>query len=114
MNEEEFDLCLTDMKLPDGDGIALVEYIQQAFPSLPTAVITAHGSIDLAIKAMKSGAFDFVSKPVSLDTGLYIVSQLCELNDATISARQNVYKGSSFIIHPRIPLSHPVQHATGL
>ena len=46
--------------------------------------------------------------------GLYIVSQLCELNDATISARQNVYKGSSFIIHPRIPLSHSAQHATGL
>ena len=68
LNEEKFDLCLTDMKLPDGDGIALVEFIQQGFPNLPTAVITAHGSIDLAIKAMKSGAFDFVSKPVSLDT----------------------------------------------
>ncbi len=68
LNEEAFDLCLTDMKLPDGDGIALVEFIQQQFPNLPAAVITAHGSIDLAIKAMKSGAFDFVSKPVSLDT----------------------------------------------
>jgi len=68
LNEEEFNLCLTDMKLPDGDGIALVEHIQQEYPNIPTAVITAHGSIDLAIKAMKSGAFDFVSKPVSLDT----------------------------------------------
>jgi two-component system response regulator PilR (NtrC family) len=68
LQEEDFDLCLTDMKLPDGDGIALVEHIQQQFPNIPTAVITAHGSIDLAIKAMKSGAFDFVSKPVSLDT----------------------------------------------
>jgi two-component system response regulator PilR (NtrC family) len=68
LNDEPFDLCLTDMKLPDGDGIALVEHIQQQFPNIPAAVITAHGSIDLAIKAMKSGAFDFVSKPVSLDT----------------------------------------------
>jgi len=68
LNDEPFDLCLTDMKLPDGDGIALVEYIQQQYPHIPAAVITAHGSIDLAIKAMKSGAFDFVSKPVSLDT----------------------------------------------
>jgi len=68
LNEEPYDLCLTDMKLPDGDGIALVEHIQQQFPHIPAAVITAHGSIDLAIKAMKSGAFDFVSKPVSLDT----------------------------------------------
>jgi two-component system response regulator PilR (NtrC family) len=68
LHEESFDLCLTDMKLPDGDGISLVEFIQAQFPNTPTAVITAHGSIDLAIKAMKSGAFDFVSKPVSLDT----------------------------------------------
>ncbi len=65
---ENFDLCLTDMKLPDGDGIALVEHIQQHYADTPTAVITAHGSIDLAIKAMKCGAFDFVSKPVSLET----------------------------------------------
>ena len=68
LRSETFDLCLTDMKLPDGDGIALVEHIQQHCPNTPTAVITAHGSIDLAIKAMKSGAFDFVSKPVSLET----------------------------------------------
>ena len=66
--DESFDLCLTDMKLPDGDGISLVEHIQKHYPNTPTAVITAHGSIDLAIKAMKCGAFDFVSKPVSLDT----------------------------------------------
>ena len=68
LHDESFDLCLTDMKLPDGDGISLVEHIQQHCPNTPTAVITAHGSIDLAIKAMKCGAFDFVSKPVSLDT----------------------------------------------
>ncbi|MFZ9040007.1 MAG: sigma-54-dependent transcriptional regulator [Gammaproteobacteria bacterium] len=68
LHDESFDLCLTDMKLPDGDGIALVEYIQQHCPNTPSAVITAHGSIDLAIKAMKCGAFDFVSKPVSLET----------------------------------------------
>ena len=68
LHDEAFDLCLTDMKLPDGDGITLVEHIQQHCPNTPTAVITAHGSIDLAIKAMKCGAFDFVSKPVSLET----------------------------------------------
>ena len=68
LHEESFDLCLTDMKLPDGDGITLVEHIQQHCPNTPTAVITAHGSIDVAIRAMKCGAFDFVSKPVSLET----------------------------------------------
>jgi two-component system response regulator PilR (NtrC family) len=70
LNEQSFDLCLTDMKLPDGDGISLVEHIQHNFPNTPCAVITAHGSIDYAIKAMKCGAFDFVSKPVSLETFL--------------------------------------------
>lgn len=65
--ENHFDFCLTDMKLPDGDGISLVEYIQQHRPNMPVAVITAHGSMELAIKAMKAGAYDFVSKPVSLD-----------------------------------------------
>lgn len=61
-----FDLCLTDMKLPDGDGLELVDYIQTEGLQLPVAVITAHGSMDLAIKAMKKGAFDFLSKPVDL------------------------------------------------
>jgi len=82
LNEEAFDLCLTDMKLPDGDGIALVEFIQQQFPNIPTAVITAHGSIDLAIKAMKSGAFDFVSKPLSLDTLRNLIEKALTLPSA--------------------------------
>ncbi len=81
--EESFDLCLTDMKLPDGDGIALVEHIQQHCPDTPTAVITAHGSIDLAIKAMKSGAFDFVSKPVSLETLRNLVEKALTLPRTT-------------------------------
>ena len=63
---QEFNLCLTDMRLPDGDGIELVEYIQSDFDQLPVAVITAHGSTETAIKALKAGAFDFVSKPVDL------------------------------------------------
>ncbi len=83
LQEETFDLCLTDMKLPDGDGIALVEFIQQHCPNTPSAVITAHGSIDLAIKAMKSGAFDFVSKPVSLDKLRNLVEQALTLPTST-------------------------------
>lgn len=83
LNDETFDLCLTDMKLPDGDGISLVEHIQSNYPDTPTAVITAHGSIDLAIKAMKSGAFDFVSKPVSLETLRNLVDKALTLPSAT-------------------------------
>ena len=84
LHDESFDLCLTDMKLPDGDGIALVEHIQQHCPNTPTAVITAHGSIDLAIKAMKCGAFDFVSKPVSLDTLRNLVDKALTLPSAPL------------------------------
>ncbi|WP_075186687.1 sigma-54-dependent transcriptional regulator [Teredinibacter haidensis] len=62
----EYNICLTDMKLPDGNGIDLVRHVQKHFPSLPIAVITAHGNMDTAIEAMKAGAFDFVSKPIDL------------------------------------------------
>ncbi|MGB5395553.1 MAG: sigma-54 dependent transcriptional regulator [Gammaproteobacteria bacterium] len=63
---EKFDLCLTDMRLPDGNGIELVELMQRKYPQLPVAVITAHGNMETAVKALKAGAFDFVSKPVDL------------------------------------------------
>ena len=89
LNEVAFDLCLTDMKLPDGDGIALVEHIQLHCPNTPTAVITAYGSIDLAIKAMKAGAFDFVSKPVSLETLRNLVDKALTLPSSTQQAEQS-------------------------
>ncbi len=63
---ERFDLVVTDMQLPDGNGMELVQYIQKQHPNLPVAVITAFGSIDMATAALKAGAFDFVSKPVDL------------------------------------------------
>lgn len=66
LSRQHFDLCFTDMRLPDGNGLDLVKSIQQSKPELPVAVITAHGSTDLAVQALKMGAFDFVSKPVKL------------------------------------------------
>jgi len=66
LGESHFDLCLTDMRLPDGNGLELVETIQQQYPDLPVAVITAHGNMETAVQALKLGAFDFVSKPVDL------------------------------------------------
>ncbi|MCG6863572.1 MAG: sigma-54 dependent transcriptional regulator [Chromatiaceae bacterium] len=62
----QFDLCLTDMCLPDGTGIDLVQHIAQQYAELPVAVITAHGNMETAVAAMKAGAFDFVAKPVDL------------------------------------------------
>jgi two-component system response regulator PilR (NtrC family) len=74
LSNRSFDLCLTDMRLPDGDGLDLVDYIQDAGLLLPVAVITAHGSMDIAIKAMKKGAFDFLTKPVDLGALRQLVS----------------------------------------
>ncbi|HFE32640.1 MAG TPA: sigma-54-dependent Fis family transcriptional regulator [Gammaproteobacteria bacterium] len=64
--QHRFDLCLTDMKLPDGNGIELVKHISAHHAKTPVAVITAHGNMEWAIRALKAGAFDFVSKPVDL------------------------------------------------
>ena len=66
LKTEQFDLCLTDMQLPDGDGLELVKWMQQYSPSVPVAVITAHGNMETAVRALKLGAFDFVSKPLDL------------------------------------------------
>ena len=67
LQQFKFDLCLTDMRLPDGNGIDLVRYIQQKHPHLPVAVITAHGNMETAVTALKAGAFDFVSKPLDIN-----------------------------------------------
>jgi len=66
LQREAFDLCLTDMRLPDGSGLELVQHIQQRYPQVPVAMITAYGSLDTAINALKAGAFDFLTKPVDL------------------------------------------------
>ena len=66
LKTEHFDLCLTDMRLPDGDGLELVEWMQHYSPTVPVAVITAHGNMETAVRALKLGAFDFVSKPLDL------------------------------------------------
>ncbi|MFK5970050.1 MAG: sigma-54 dependent transcriptional regulator [Candidatus Marithrix sp.] len=58
-----FNLCLTDMRLPDGNGLDIIDIIVQKYPFTPIAMITAHGDMETAIKAMKAGAFDFISKP---------------------------------------------------
>ena len=61
-----YDLCFTDMRLPDGSGQSIIELIADIYPETPVAMITAHGNVDAAVDALKAGAFDFVSKPVDL------------------------------------------------
>jgi two-component system response regulator PilR (NtrC family) len=75
-----FDLCLTDMRLPDGDGLAIVRHIQLNHPQTPVAMITAYGSLDTAISALKAGAFDFLTKPVDLQRLRELVNSALRLN----------------------------------
>ena len=84
--EQAFHICLTDMNLPDGNGIDLVGYIQQNFPNTPVAMITAYGSVETAINALKAGAFDFISKPVDLNQLRGIVSSALKLSEGALDA----------------------------
>jgi two-component system response regulator PilR (NtrC family) len=83
LNSENFDVCITDMNLPDGSGLELIDYIQEKFPHIPTAVITAYGNMELAIKSLKAGAFDFVSKPVDLEILRNLVTSAISLPSNT-------------------------------
>ncbi|HEY5139019.1 MAG TPA: sigma-54 dependent transcriptional regulator, partial [Methylococcales bacterium] len=83
LQQNSFDLCLTDMKLPDGNGLDLVDTIQALSNPIPVAVITAHGNMDTAILAMKKGAFDFISKPLDLSALRHLVSSALKLSGLT-------------------------------
>ncbi|ABI55613.1 sigma-54-dependent transcriptional regulator [Alkalilimnicola ehrlichii MLHE-1] len=89
LQEQAYDLCLTDMRLPDGNGIELVRYIQKRFPDMPTAVITAYGNMDTAVEAMKAGAFDFVPKPLDVDTLRQVVNQALKLGPESAIDRRS-------------------------
>ena len=67
LSAQRYDLCLTDMRMADGDGFQVVRHIAQHNLDVPVAVITAHGNMENAVTALKAGAFDYLSKPVSLD-----------------------------------------------
>ncbi|MGZ8262608.1 MAG: sigma-54-dependent transcriptional regulator [Burkholderiales bacterium] len=67
LGQNTYELCLTDMRLPDGDGLAVLDYVSRNQPNVPVAVITAFGSAENAVAALKAGAFDYLAKPVSLN-----------------------------------------------
>jgi two-component system response regulator PilR (NtrC family) len=84
LTQFKFDLCLTDMRLPDGNGIDLVRHIQSKLPTLPVAVITAHGNMETAVTALKAGAFDFVSKPLDINDLRNIVRAALRVGQAPV------------------------------
>ena len=83
LKDFEFDLCLTDMRLPDGNGIDLVRDMQETHPDLPVAVITAYGNMETAVDALKAGAFDFVSKPLDINDLRNIVRSALRVNETS-------------------------------
>ncbi|MGQ4584537.1 sigma 54-interacting transcriptional regulator [Lysobacter sp. F60174L2] len=81
LSRSQYDLCLTDMRLPDGSGIDLIAEITQLHPNTPVAMITAFGNVEAAVEALKAGAFDFVAKPVELAVLRDLVRHALELNE---------------------------------
>lgn len=89
ISEGSFKLCLTDMRLPDGSGLDFVSHISKNHSHIPVVLITAYGSMDLAIEAMKQGAFDFLSKPVDLQKLRSIIKNAILLDESTQSESSN-------------------------
>ena len=89
LQKHRYDLCLTDMRLPDGDGLGLLEHVGRHYPSTPVAVITAYGSAENAVAALKAGAFDYVAKPVALNQLRALVQSALKLSPANDPSRKS-------------------------
>ncbi len=90
--EQSFDLCLTDMRLPDGDGLSVLTHIAGSYGNTPVAVITAYGSTDNAVAALKAGAFDYLSKPIQLKQLREVITSALNLPKA---ANERPRRGSA-------------------
>ncbi len=88
LSEGKFNLCLTDMRMPDGDGLEVVRYIADSALDVPVAVITAHGNLENAVAALKAGAFDYLSKPVALDQLRTLVTSALRLPVANAAPKK--------------------------
>ena len=95
LQTKDYDLCLTDMRLPDGDGLELVEWMQANGMETPVAVITAHGNVETAVRALKLGAFDFISKPLDLGGLRKLVDSALRLPQADSTSGQARLLGNS-------------------
>jgi two-component system response regulator PilR (NtrC family) len=102
LDAERFDLVLTDMKLPDGNGLDLLEWNQVRRFGLPVAVITAHGNVEAAVRALKLGAFDFISKPLDLP-------ELRKLIAATLRLQESLEETGRYSAMRLLGLSKPME-----
>ncbi len=105
LGDQKFDLCLTDMRMPDGEGMEVVRYIAEHDLDVPVAVITAHGNLENAIAVLKAGAFDYLSKPVALDQLRALVSSALRLP----AAHDKTGKGAAALLGDS-PAMRQVRH----
>lgn len=89
LSQNKYDLCLTDMRMPDGLGLELVEHISEHYTGLPVAVITAYGSAENAVSALKAGAFDYLTKPISLKQLRPLVESALKLSNSDETDTKN-------------------------
>lgn len=97
LTQNVYQLCLTDLHLPDGHGTQLVQHIQHQYPNLPVAVITAFGSMDTAISAMKAGAFDYVCKPIELGQLRELINNALKLGEPITQATTELLGNSEIM-----------------
>lgn len=88
--DKQYDACITDLNLPDTDGIELVKYVTEHYPKTPIAVLTAYGNMEIAIAALKAGAFDFVSKPVNTEALKNLLDKAFVALDLPISEEKRI------------------------
>ncbi len=96
LDTRKYDLCLTDMRMPDGDGLGVVRHIAERNLDVPVAVITAHGNLENAVAVLKAGAFDYLSKPVALDQLRTLVSSALSLPN--MQGKPNLSEGAPFLL----------------
>lgn len=118
LNKASYALVLTDMRLPDGSGMELVQEVGSLYKNTPIAVITAFGSADNAVVALKAGAFDYVSKPVALDQLRKLVRSALQMNEVPVEKAVEVYKevksNPSFLIGESSEIQHVRSQITRL
>src|ERR1700730_14367869 len=95
LDTQPFDLCLTDMRLPDGEGLTVVDHITNKGLYVPVAVITAFGSAENAVAALKAGAFDYLAKPVALEQLRALVKQSLKVPEKPAAASSSQLLGES-------------------
>ncbi len=109
LDSKKYNLCLTDMRLPDGDGLAVVNHVAAHHAEVPVAVITAHGNMENAISVLKAGAFDYLSKPVALDQLRALVKSALKLTQPPAESVPGSGPGSEPVLLGKSPAMETVR-----